>query len=366
MNEQQDRRLKKDIVASETAYRDQLATAQTPLVVEDNRRGATALGLAAAAVIGAGAALVLSGGVSFRGGSEPTGSFSPTATPTASEAAGQSPDTTTLTLPDGSTWITGLLGRIAAAQSAAASASFEASASASASSNENLGAKIASGVELPSVISGDMTKAFVPGVIVNGNKIPTYQDSELFLPLYNAAQAEKGNWGPWAPIAIQNLDGAAHLKTEGTVGLFDLVADKQGKVALYFMQLGKHQHETAVNGNGQSNPNWLNQYTIHLKPFQKVWVIDRNGNQILWDDGKTPMALDAGPNGDFSIEVPQTADNQDIVFGLVLEVNPSASGIQDTANKFQHGPDDNPGKTGENKFAKLGIQAIVIPAIAEK
>ena len=228
------------------------------------------------------------------------------------------------------------------------------------------GLQIAPGIELPSVISSDMTRAFVSGVTVNGNSIPQYQDSELFLGLYNAAQAEKGNWGPWAPIAIQNVSGAAHLKTEGDVGLFDLVADQKGSIALYFMQLGKHQHETAVNGNGESNPDWRNQYTIHLTPYQAVWPIDRNGNQILWEDGVTPMTLDAGPKGDFAIEVFQTAIDQDAIFGVLLNVDPSVSGIQATAIKVQRGPDDNPGKTGENKIDSNGIAACTIPAIPEQ
>ena len=233
------------------------------------------------------------------------------------------------------------------------------------------GAKLAKGIELPSVISSQMVRAFVPGVTIDGNPIAQYQDSQLFLPVYNAAHAGSADnyiWArlPRAPIAIQNVTGAAHLKTEGDTGLFDVVADEPGSIALYFTQLGAHQHETAVNGNGQSNPDWPNQYTLHLKPYQKVWVIDRNGNQILWDDGVTPMALDAGPNGDFSIQVPQTATNQDAVFGLLLDVDPSQQGVQATAIKVQRGPDDNPGKTGENMFDSNGVAAITISAIPEQ
>jgi hypothetical protein len=237
------------------------------------------------------------------------------------------------------------------------------------------GLQIAPGIELPSVISGDMVRSFVldpndPAVVIDGKPIQQYQDSQFFLPVYNAAHAgSKDNYvgiGPWAPIAIQNVSGAAHLKTEGDVGLFDLVADQKGSIALYFMQLGKYQHETAVNGNGGSNPDWRNQYTIHLTPYQNVWPIDRNGNQILWEDGVTPMTLDAGPKGDFAIEVFQTAIDQDAIFGVLLNVDPSVSGIQATAIKVQRGPDDNPGKTGENKFDSNGIAACTIPAIPEQ
>jgi hypothetical protein len=234
------------------------------------------------------------------------------------------------------------------------------------SSEAIVGEKLAPGVELPAVISSDMVRAFVPGVTIDGNPIPQYTDGQFFLPVYNAAHAGKqDNYvgiGPWAPIAIQPIDGVAHLKTEGDPGLFDIVADKPGKVAIYFMQLGKHQHETAVNGNGESNPDWKNQYTIHLTPYQSVAVIDRNGNKIVWDDGKSPMDLDAGPKGDFSIEVPAG----DVVFGLVIDVNPNQVDGQATADKAQHGPNDNPGKTGENKFGILGTQAITISAIPEK
>jgi hypothetical protein len=74
------------------------------------------------------------------------------------------------------------------------------------------------------------------------------------------------------------------------------------------------------------------------------------------------MDLDAGPKGDFSIEVPAG----DVVFGLVIDVNPNQVDGQATANKVQRGPNDHPNLNGENKFAKLGIQAIVIPAIPEK
>ena len=290
------------------------------------------------------------------------------ATPGTSAAAGQNPDATILTLPDGSIWGSGLLDRIAAAQSAASSG-FEASASASASSNENLGAKIAPGVELPAVISSDMIRAFTPNVAIDGNLIPQYVDSEFFLPVYNAAHAgKKDNYvgiGPWAPIAIQNLTGKAHLKTEGNPGLFDVVADKPGQVAIYFTQLGAHQHETAVNGNGESNPDWKNQYTLHLKPYQTVKVIDRNGNQVLWDENtKAPMNLAASKTGDFSIEVPRTADNENVIFGLVIDVNPSQVDVQATAIKVQRGPNDVPDKTGENKFSNT--KTIIIPAIAEK
>ena len=324
---------------------DDLAVAQRPLVVENNRRGATGLGLVAAAVIGAGAALVLSGGVRFGGVSEPTGSFSPTATPSTSEAAGQaSPEASNSFL-------------IAIASEKPASLN---------SSEAIVGEKLAPGIKLPAVISSDMTRAFVPNVVIDGNKIPQYTDSEFFLTLSNVAKAEKGIWEPWAPIAIQNIDGKAHLKTEGNPGLFDIVADQPGEVSIYFTQLGAHQHETAINGNGESNPDWNNQYTLHLEPFQTVKVIDRNGKQVVWDDGKTPMVLAASEKGDFSIEVPRTANNEDVVFGLVIDVSPSQAGVQATAIKVQRGPNDVPSKTGENKFAKLGIQAIVIPAITEK
>ena len=233
-----------------------------------------------------------------------------------------------------------------------------------------VGPKLAPGITLPSEISSNLIRAFVPGVSIDGNPVPQYQDSELFLPVYNAAHAgKKDNYvgiGPWAPIAIQNIDGQASLKTEGDPGLFDVVAQQPGLVALYFMQLGQHEHETAVNGNGESNPAWRNQYTLHLKPYQQVWVIDRNGNQVLWKDGHSPMVLAASKEGDFSIEVPQTSANEDVVFGLVIKINASDAGIQATATKVQRGPNDHPGLTGENKFDSAGVQAITMPALPEK
>ena len=277
----------------------------------------------------------MSGGVKIGGGSEAS-SFSPSATPS---TTGEANPNGTPTLPDGTPF-----NLVTTAPTPYLSSSPDGN-SIGASSNSletpgtfKEGAKLAKGIELPSVISSQMVRAFVPGVTIDGNPIAQYQDSQLFLPVYNAAHAGSADnyveIGPWAPIAIQNVTGAAHLKTEGDTGLFDVVADEPGSIALYFTQLGAHQHETAVNGNGQSNPDWPNQYTLHLKPYQKVWVIDRNGNQILWDDGVTPMALDAGPNGDFSIQVPQTATNQDAVFGLLLDVDPSQQGVQATAIKF--------------------------------
>ena len=233
-----------------------------------------------------------------------------------------------------------------------------------------VGPKLAPGITLPSEISSNLVRAFVPGVSIDGNPVPQYQDSELFLPVYNPAKAgKKDNYdgiGPWAPIAIQNIDGQAYLKTEGDKGLFDVVAEKSGLVALYFMQLGQHQHETAVNGNNESNPTWRNQYTLHLKPGQQVWVIDGNGNQVLWKDGHSPMILAASNEGDFSIEVPQTPTNEDVVFGLVIKINASDAGIQATATKVQRGPNDHPGLTGENKFDSAGVQAITMPALPEK
>ena len=320
--------------------------ATAPLVVESNNRGSKHNrrgSYGPAALVGAcilGSAVILGGFNGCEGNK-----ISSTATPSTSSAAGQASPETSNSF------------SIAIASEKPASLN---------SSEAIVGEKLAPGIKLPAVISGDMVRAFVPGVTIDGNPIPQYTDGQFFLPVYNAAHAgKKDNYvgiGPWAPIAIQNISGAAHLKTEGDPGLFDLVADKPGEVAIYFMQLAKHQHETAVNGNGESNPDWKNQYTIHLTPYQSVKVVDRNGNEIVWDDGKSPMNLNAGPKGDFSIEVPAG----DVVFGLVIDVNPNQVDGQATANKVQRGPNDNPGLTGENKFAKLGIQAIVIPAITEK
>jgi hypothetical protein len=89
-------RLKHRLVSAQPMVDAQPATA--PLVVETNkrgskhnRRGSTGLGLVAGAVIGATAALALSGGVRFGGGFEPTGSSFPTTMASTRETIGSTP-----------------------------------------------------------------------------------------------------------------------------------------------------------------------------------------------------------------------------------------------------------------------------------
>lgn len=238
---------------------------------------------------------------------------------------------------------------------------------------ENLGGLVAPAVPVLDKVSGDIARALVNGVIADGNPIAKFTQGEWFNPVYNASKANKENdWvgiGPWAPVAFENVDeNAGFLKTEGNVGTLVIVANpdsnianQRRRVAISFTQLGRHQHETAVNGNGESNPDWTNQYTFHLTPFQEVIPFDPDtGRQLQWPDG-TPIRYAASKLGVFSVELPKTGENEDVRVGFLIDLNASPRGVQLSEIKIQRGPNDRPDLTGENELPL----SVIHPAVPE-
>ncbi len=244
-----------------------------------------------------------------------------------------------------------------------AAASTAPSAAPTLTPEKGLGEQIVDPMTIPSVISGDMVRS-----LKQGGKFPTYTEGQWMLPAYDEFEADKAhNWrgiGPWYPEAFRNIDSdAAHLSTHGNPGETIIVGDKGGKVEFAFSQLGPHQRDGAMNGNGETNPDWTMQITFKgMKPFQEMWLVDPDtGRQLTWSDG-TPVVYKSSELGDASFAIPATEKNQDVRVGFVFDMAGQTAGEQKPEIKIERGPNDHPTLKGEN----LLPDAVIKPSVSEK
>ncbi len=292
-------------------------------------------GLTIAAIIGAG---VVGYEYGTRSSAVPTGTEQPTgklATPTPSEAASGTPEPSmTIGIP---------------------------------SSEQNLGEGIAYPITVPSVISGDMVRE-----VRDGGQYPHFTEGQWFHPVYDltqetAAENYRGI-GPWYPVAFENLDSnAAELTTHGNVGELVISGRNGGRVMIAVMQLDAHQHDGAwgtdpKTGRFIQNPNWEMQYNFHsLQPLQEIWVVDPDtGKNLTWPDG-SPVIYRANEQGIAAFAIPTTNGN-DVRVGFVFDMPAQGNGVQAPEVKFEHGPNDNPDKTGENPLP----DSVLKPMVAEQ
>jgi hypothetical protein len=217
-------------------------------------------------------------------------------------------------------------------------------------------------IPLPSEISGELARN-----LKDGGDFTKYSEGQWFLPVYDEFEANaEHDWrgiGPWYPVFFRSEPGAAHLSTHGNLGELIVVADQGGMVEVGVWQLGPHQTEGTVNGNGDFDPNWALQYTFKgMEPLQKVIPFDPDtGKQLTWEDG-TPIVYAASELGDFSVEIPRTDEDQDVRVAFRFFMVPSRGGevVQPHEIKIERGPNDQPRKTGENL---LPVEQVVKPSL---
>lgn len=221
----------------------------------------------------------------------------------------------------------------------------------------NLGPVIASSVRVP----GNVSEIKVMET-TNGN-------GEWFHPIYDKFAADAAHdfrgIGPWYPVAYRNIDAnAATLITHGNVGELVVRAVNGGRVEVAFDQLAAHQTDGAFGhdnaGNVVKNDSWNMQYNLHgLAAGQEVFVFDPDtGRQMLWDDGVTPVVYKANEFGTAAFDVPKTAANCDVRWGLVFSMV-NRPGFQAQEVKIERGPNDRPELKGENPLPKGVVKAAI-------
>jgi hypothetical protein len=325
MNEQ-DRRLKRDIVASEASLKAQLATAQRPVVVRNFDSLTRPAAIAGATILG----LALITGGRFGGGSEPTGSFSPTTTPageTATTRVSEAPGTPNLS--DG-----GL-------------PSF----------------KLATPGQTQVETGNQSNLSLLPS---NLNAVPvdgTFPQGRWFYPIYDQAEANAAdNWrgiGPHFPVGWLNVDAnAAQLSaSDQNVGTLNLMGVDGGRVVvgLYVPALYRTQAEYA---NGVQDTHGGLQYTIDGLPVgTQVGFIDpHTGGPLAWPDG-TPVVYEPNDSGTLSLQVPDDANDSAILMTFVMPGQ--QSGVQVPEVIIRRGSNNHPELRGENPLPS-GVE---IPAI---
>ncbi len=222
-------------------------------------------------------------------------------------------------------------------------------------------------IPVPSVISGDMVRE-----VRDGGKYKFFTEGQWFHPVYDIgaedAAHEYRGIGPWYPVAFANIDAnAAQLTTHGNVGELVISTRDGGKVMIAVMQLDKHQHEGAwgtdpKTGKFMQSDEWAMQYNFHsLQPNQEIFVVDPDtGDQLTWPDG-SPVIYRANEQGIAAFAIPQTKGN-DVRVGFVIDIPGQDSGVQSSEIKFERGPNDRPGKTGENPLP----DTVLKPMVSEK
>jgi len=222
-------------------------------------------------------------------------------------------------------------------------------------------------IPVPSVISGDMVRE-----VRDGGKNKLFTEGQWFHPVYDIGAETAANdyrgIGPWYPVAFANIDAnAAQLTTHGNVGELVISTKNGGKVMIAVMQLDKHQTDGAWGtdpntGKFMQNRQWAMQYNFHsLQPNQEIFVVDPDtGNQLTWPDG-SPVIYRANEQGIAAFAIPKTHGN-DVRVGFVFTVPAQDSGVQASEIKFERGPNDRPGKTGENPLP----ETILKPMVSEK
>ncbi|MCL4415438.1 MAG: hypothetical protein M1268_00925 [Patescibacteria group bacterium] len=222
-------------------------------------------------------------------------------------------------------------------------------------------------IPVPSVISGDMVRE-----LRQGGQNQMYKEREWFHPVYDITQEDKAHdyrgIGPWYPVAFENVDkNAAVLTSHGNVGELIVSGRDGGKVMVAVMQLDKHQHEGAWGtdpdtGRFVQSDKWDMQYNFHgLEPLQEIFVIDPDTGKILtWPDG-SPVIYRANEQGIAAFAIPGTKGN-DVRVGFVFKMPAQVKGEQAPEVKIERGPNDNPGKTGENPLP----DSVAKPMVPEK
>lgn len=229
--------------------------------------------------------------------------------------------------------------------------------------------QLARPIPVPGVISGSMVRELK---LLNGETIPMYSEGEWFHPVYDPTQeGQAQNYrgiGPWYPVAYENVDSnAAILTTHGNVGELVVSGRDGGRVMVAFMQLDKHQKEGAwgtdpKTGRFMQNPAWEMQYNFHsLAPLEEIWVVDPDtGKNLTWSDG-SPVIYRANEEGIAAFAIPETKGN-DVRVGFVFTMPAQGKGVQPPEVKIERGPNDNPGKTGENPLP----DSVLKPMVPEK